>query len=188
VGFFSSENFPQKWFSRYSELLPSVSKVKDGYTRSKDKMDILDLIKKDHRKIETLFSAIETTDDTQKLYECFNQLYEEINLHAEVEEQTFYPAILEYCENTEEVIDEAQNDHDEAKQLLEEIESLSPTSAEFKQKIRELKQVIQHHVQSEENQVFSSARQCITEEERSQLGSDFEAVKSQLQSDMSIMS
>ncbi len=151
-------------------------------------MDILDLIKKDHRKIETLFSAIETTDDTQKLYECFNQLYEEINLHADVEEQTFYPAIRDYCEDTEEMVDEAQNDHHEAKQLLEEIEFLSPTSAEFKQKIRELKQLIQQHVQEEENELFSQARQCMSEEKRSQLGTEFEAVKRQLQSEMSIMS
>ena len=150
-------------------------------------MDILDLIKKDHRQIETLFSEVETTDDTQKLYQCFNQLYEEISLHTEVEEQTFYPAIRDYCEDADELVDEAQGQHDEAKQLLEEIESLSPTSAEFQAKIRELKQAIQHHVQEEETQVFSQARQCMSEAKRLQLGNEFEAVKSQLQSEMSIM-
>ncbi len=150
-------------------------------------MDILDLIKKDHRKVASLFSQIETTDDTQKLYECFNQLYEEISLHTEVEEQTFYPAVRD-CQDTGQLVDEAQAAHDEAKQLLEEIEDLSPTSMEFKAKILELKQVIQQHVQEEENKVFSQVRQCLSQEERSQLGSKFEAVKSQLQSEMSVMS
>lgn len=149
-------------------------------------MDILDLIKKDHRKVETLFSEIETADDTQKLYKCFNQLYEEISLHAEVEAQTFYPAIRE-CGDTGELIDTAQKEHGEAKQLLEEIESLSPTSEEFKAKIRDLKQVIQHHVQEEENQVFSQARQCMTQEKRSQLGSEFEMVKSKLHQEISVL-
>ena len=148
-------------------------------------MDILDLIKKDHRKVETLFSDIESTDDPQKLYECFNQLYEEISLHAEAEEQIFYPAVRD-CENTEELVDEAQNEHDEAKQMLEELEDFSPTSAEFQQKISQLKQIIQHHVQSEENEVFSQVRECMSAEEREQLGSEFEAVKSQLQSELAI--
>jgi len=150
-------------------------------------MDILDFIKKDHRQIDTLFSEIEATDDTQKLYHCFNQLYEEINLHAEVESQTFYPAIRE-CTDSDGLVNEAQKEHDQAKQLLEEIEFLSPTSEEFKAKIRELKQVIQHHVQEEENEIFSQVRQYMNEEKRAQLGREFEAVKSKLHSEMSIAS
>jgi len=150
-------------------------------------MDILDLIKKDHRKLASLFSQIETTDDTQKLYGCFNQLYEEISLHTEVEEQTFYRAVRD-CHDTSHLVDEAQAEHDAAKHLLEEIEDLSPTSMEFKAKINELKQVIEHHVQEEENILFSQVLQCLSQEERSQLGNEFEAVKSHLQSEMSVMS
>jgi len=56
-------------------------------------MDVLDLIKTEHRQIETLFSEIESTDNLHKLYECFNQLFNGLNLYADVEEQTLYPAI-----------------------------------------------------------------------------------------------
>jgi len=59
---------------------------------------------------------------------------------------------------------------------------------EFKAKINELKQVIEHHVQEEENILFSQVLQCLSQEERSQLGNEFEAVKSHLQSEMSVMS
>jgi hemerythrin superfamily protein len=152
----------------------------------KDKMDVLDLIKAEHRQIETLFSEIESTDDTYKLYECFNQLSNGLNLHAEVEEQTFYPAIRN-CKNTKELVEVAQEEHDKAKQMLEELEYLSPTSGEFKQKIAELKQLIQHHLHEEENEVFSQVRECMSQEEREQLGSEFEAVKSKLH-EMSVAS
>ena len=150
-------------------------------------MDVLELIKADHRRVETLFSEIEGTDEPQKLYECFNQLYNALNVHVEVEEQTFYPAIRQ-CQDTEKLVDEAQSEHAEAKQMLEELEFLSPTSAEFKQKIGSLKQAIQHHVQEEENEVFSKVRECMSQKEREQLGSEFEALKSRLQSEMSVAS
>lgn len=151
-------------------------------------MDILDLIKKEHRKVEALFSEIESTEDTQKLYEGFNQLYEEISLYVEVKEQVFYPAIRKHCEDTEELVGEAQKEHDQVKQLLEEMESLSPTSKEFQAKIRELKQVIQHYTKEEENQVFLRVRESMSNETRIRLGSEFEQVKKKLQSEMSIFS
>ena len=150
-------------------------------------MDVLELIKADHRLVETLFSEIESTDDPHKLYEGFNQLYKALSVHTEVEEQTFYPAIR-HCQNTEELVNEAQKEHDNAKQMLEDLASLSPTSAEFNKKIGNLKQVIQHHVQEEENAVFSQVRECMSEEERKQLGSEFAAVKSKLQNEMSVAS
>lgn len=153
----------------------------------KAKMDVLDLIEADHRQVETLFSEIESTDETQKLYECFNQLYNALNVQVEVKEQTFYPAIR-HCQNTDELVDAAQQEHEAAKQMLEELASLSPTSAEFKQKIGELKRAVQHHLQKEENEVFSQVRECMSQEEREQLGSEFEVVKSKLQSEMSFAS
>lgn len=151
-------------------------------------MDILELIKSDHRQIETLISEIQKNDNPQKLYECFNELYNALSLLAEAEKQTFYPAVRRCQEDTKELIDVACKEHNQAKQMLEHLESLSPTSAEFNQKIAELKQVIQHHVQEEESEVFSQVSEYMSQEEREQLGGEFAAVKSKLQSEMSIAS
>lgn len=151
-------------------------------------MDVLDLIKTEHRRIQTLFSEIESTNNPHKLYECFNQLFNGLNLYAEVEQQTLYPAIRRHCQDIRELVDAAQQDHHKAKQILEELEYLSPTSREFKQKIADLKDVIQHHVQEEENEVFEQVRECMSQEDREQLGSEFKAVKSKLQSEMSVAS
>ncbi len=139
-------------------------------------MDVLELIKADHRLVETLFSEIEKTDDTHKLYDSFNQLYEALNVHAEVEEQVFYPAVRDR-QDTEKLVDEAHKEHEEAKQMLEDVSSLSPTSAEFKAKIRELKQTMQHHIQEEENEVFSQVRQCMSDKKLEQLGNQLRETK-----------
>ncbi len=149
-------------------------------------MDILDLIKKDHCQVETLFKEIENSNNNQELYDRFNELYKEINLHAKVEEQTFYPAICEYEDNNQ-LVNEAQKEHDEAKELLEEIASLSPASTEFEKKIRQLKEAIQHHVQEEEKEMFSLVSECMSAEEREQLGREFTASKSQLQNEISAL-
>jgi 50S ribosomal subunit-associated GTPase HflX len=148
-------------------------------------MDVLELIKAEHRLVESLFSEIENAEDTHKLYDSFNQLYEALNVLAEVEKQVFYPAIRN-CIDIENLVDAAQKEQNEAKQMLEDVSSLSPTSAEFKAKIRDLKQAIQHHIQEEENEVFSQVLQCMSQEERSQLGSEFEVVKSKLQTEISV--
>ena len=148
-------------------------------------MDILDLIKKEHRKIEALFSEVEQSD-AQKLYECFNELHQEISTHTEAEKQTLYIAVRN-CENTDELVDKSQSEHEEASQLLEEIEFFSPTSTEFKAKIQQLKQVILQHIQEEENEMFSQARQGISEEQLSKLATEFGAAKRKLQTEMSVV-
>ena len=150
-------------------------------------MDVLDLIRAEHSRVKTLFLEIESTDDPRKLYDCFNQLYNALNVHAEAEEHIFYQAIRD-CQGTDELVDAAQRDHEEAKQMLEDLASLSPTSVEFKQKIGQLKQVIQLHVQEEENEMFSQARECISQEGREQLAKEFEAVRSKLQVEITVAS
>lgn len=141
-------------------------------------MDILDLIKKYYQQVEAMLSNLETAEDIQELYDCFNKLYEEISLHAEVKQQVFYPAIGN-CQNTDELVNKVQNQDKTVMQMLEEIESFSPTSAEFKQKISKLKQIIQQHVQEEEHKVFPLVRDCMSEAEREKLGKGFAEVKNQ---------
>lgn len=145
-------------------------------------MDILDLIKNEYRQIETLFSEIESTSDTVKLYKGFNKLSEEINLHTEVKAQTFYPEIHQLGEKKE-LIDTALREHKEIRQMLEEIESLSPTSQEFQTQVQVAKQLFQRHIQEEEK-VFSQVRQHMSEAKRRELASKFVAAKSKLASDL----
>lgn len=150
-------------------------------------MDVLELIKTEHRQVEKLFSEIENTDNAKKLQTLFDQLYKELTLHAEVEQLTIYPAMREY-EETAELLEEAEEEHVEARVMLEEIKPLGPTSSEFKAKISQLKEAVQHHVQEEESEIFSAVRQCMSEEELKQLAQEFKQAKSKLQDDISVAS
>ncbi|MBD1860313.1 MULTISPECIES: hemerythrin domain-containing protein [Trichocoleus] len=151
---------------------------------AKDKnQNILDLIATDHRKVEQIFSQIESASNLEQLYRYFNQLYKEVNLHARAEELVFYPGLREY-EDTDAMIAEAESEHEEAAALLEEIKALSPDSAEFKEKIAELKKAILHHVQEEESEVFETARDGMDEQQLKQLGQEFQEAKTKLEDEV----
>ncbi len=146
-------------------------------------MQIFELLKKDHRKVEKLFSEIEGTAEPKKREKLFEQIYKELSMHAEAEELTFYAAMREY-EETEALLDEAEEEHVEMKVMLEEMKSLDATSPDFAKKLLDLKNAVQHHVEEEESEVFPTVEDCMDEEELEQLADDFKQTKTQLQEEM----
>ncbi|MDZ8050829.1 MAG: hemerythrin domain-containing protein [Aulosira sp. ZfuVER01] len=144
--------------------------------------NILSLIEAEHRQVEKLFAEIEKADSNE-LYECFNEIYKALTLHAKSEELVFYPAMREY-EETEQYIEEAEAEHEEAKILLEEIKSLKPTDSEFKTKINSLKKAVQHHVKEEEIEIFSAISECMSEQQLSELGKEFQKTKAKLEEEV----
>jgi hemerythrin superfamily protein len=151
----------------------------------KDEMDLFELIEAAHRKVETIFSEIEKTKGSKKLDQYFNQLYKELNVHAQTEELTLYPAMRDH-DDIKELVNEAEQEHTEVKVLLEQMKSLDATSSEFKEKISTLKEAVQHHVEEEENEVFPKVRQSMSDEELKQLAKEFEETQSKLQQDLSV--
>ncbi|MDZ7957829.1 MAG: hemerythrin domain-containing protein [Aulosira sp. DedQUE10] len=140
--------------------------------------NILSLIEAEHRKVEKLFAEVEKANPYQ-LYECFNEIYKTLTLHARCEELVFYPAMLQYRE-TEKYVNEAEAEHEEAKILLEEIKSLKPSEPEFKAKINQLKNAVQHHVQEEETEIFNAISDCMSYEQLSDMGKEFQKTKARL--------
>jgi len=134
-------------------------------------MDIFQLLKKDHKKVTSIFGKIEDTTHRalktrQKL---FNQLKEELEIHTEVEERVFYPA-LERNEETKEMISEARKEHEEAKELLEELTAAQQDTDEWMNKLSELKKEVKHHIKEEEGEIFPRAKQVLDEDQSDQLG------------------
>lgn len=147
--------------------------------------DILTLIEADHRKAEQLMTELENTKDSKKTQSLFKEIYKELTLHAKAEELVFYPAMEEYDE-TEEYIEEAEQEHDSVKVLLEEMKKLQPGDAEFQAKFEALKEAVNHHVEEEESEIFEVVRECMEEDELKELGQEFQAAKTRLEADVKI--
>jgi hemerythrin superfamily protein len=117
-------------------------------------MNILELLKEDHRKVERLFQKVEATEESEHP-ELFEQIKQELELHAHIEETLFYPRLQE--EGDEELKDitlEGIQEHHQVKIFLREISDLADESEQFDPKLKVLMENVTHHVQEEEGEMF----------------------------------
>jgi hemerythrin superfamily protein len=141
---------------------------------------VTDIVHMDHGQVKELFKEIENTDDPQKLQEFFNQLYRDLSIHAEAEENTWYPMLLKYDDSMQ-TTEEAYREQDQAKSLLRELRQLGTMNPQFKEKIQTLKEAIQEHVDHEERDLFAKLREHMSEAQLVELGKEFQLVKKRLQ-------
>jgi hemerythrin superfamily protein len=115
------------------------------------------ILKEDHRKVKKLFAEFEKLDegDEAEMARIFEEVKKEITLHAEIEEEFFYPA-LEKAEDeeAEELVLEAHEEHRLVKQLIEEISGLTADDETFCAKMKVLKDSVLHHAEEEESEFF----------------------------------
>jgi hemerythrin superfamily protein len=154
-------------------------------TQNTDKQDmnIQTLIRLDHNKVNTIFTEIGATKDPQKLQEYFGQLYKDLLVHAQAEEEVVYPRVRSFYgdDNTQELYDEQA----QMKRMLDEIKAMDPTKAdEFRSKIKDVMDVVGDHIRQEEFSMFLAIDKNCSEEEKEQMATEFKATKSKLQQEM----
>jgi iron-sulfur cluster repair protein YtfE (RIC family) len=143
-------------------------------------MNAFALLKADHEKVAGILETIEGTTEraVKGRAELFAQLRAELDLHAMIEEEIFYPA-LEDTEEAREITLEAYEEHRVVKQLLAELEAEPKDSEQWTAKFMVLKENIEHHVEEEEGELFKKARQALSEEEIETLGAQLQDAKQQ---------
>lgn len=124
-----------------------------------DKQDAIALLKADHRKVEELFERFENARGEGSKQKIALDICLELTVHAQIEEEIFYPA----CEGKieEDLLKEAYVEHDGAKVLIAEIEAGAPSDDFYDAKVKVLSEQIEHHVEEEEKRMegmFSQAR------------------------------
>ncbi|MCC3416877.1 MAG: hemerythrin domain-containing protein [Microcoleus sp. PH2017_29_MFU_D_A] len=168
-------------WARVQDAMAAMTGIIGGaVTRTKEEMNITEIISMDHRKVDTIFMEIEKTDNPQKLQEFFGQLYKDLSVHAEAEEQIVYPAVRSYYSDTQELYDEQAA----MKQMLAQIKALNPSSSDFKAQIQQLKKAVQDHVKEEENDMFPQIRRNLSEAQMEQMATQFKEAKSTIQQEM----
>jgi hemerythrin superfamily protein len=145
-------------------------------------MTIREIIRMDHAKTNTLFTEIGASNDPQKIQEYFGQLYKDLNAHAQAEEQIVYPRVRSFYgdSDTQELYDEQA----EMKQKLDEIKALSPSSSQFKDKVKQLMDAVGDHIRQEESTMFTAIGNNLSHEQEKQMATEFKTAKSQLQQEM----
>ena len=145
-------------------------------------MNAFQLLKEDHKKVSGIFQQLEPTTERalKTREELFTKLKQELDIHTQIEETIFYPAIKDAHE-TREITLEGFEEHHVVKMLLGELEAMPVDTEEWAAKLKVLQENVEHHVEEEEEEMFQKARQVLSEEEINTLGAQMEEMKKRLQ-------
>jgi hemerythrin superfamily protein len=132
---------------------------KNGKTRAPKTQDAIELLKADHRQVEEWFEQFEKTRSDSKKSDLADKICTALKVHAQIEEEIFYPAFIEATED-EDIHHEAVVEHAGAKKLIAEIEASGPEDEYYDAKVKVLSEMIKHHVKEEEQRdgMFAEAR------------------------------
>ena len=122
---------------------------------------LIEMLKDDHEKVMDLFEEIEENgSEAEQAQMLFDQIQKELQVHMEGEEKFFYPA-LEQEEDAREQVLEAYEEHNVVKMLLKQFGKQRPGDERWMAKVKVLKEIIEHHVEEEEKEMFKMARKAL---------------------------
>lgn len=147
-------------------------------------MDAIQLLKADHQKVKALLAELSET--TARAVKKRADLLAEISLnlkaHTQIEEEIFYPAFKQAGEKEEaKMYFEAMEEHRAAGELvLPDLLNTDTGSEKFSGRAKVLKELVEHHVKEEEEEMFKEAKKLFSREELNDLGARMEQRKSEL--------
>jgi hemerythrin superfamily protein len=137
------------------------SKKQNGPRRASGRpTDAVALLKADHRKVKGWFEEFESARKAARKQELASSICRALRIHMTVEEEIFYPAFLAATQD-DDLKDEAEVEHDGAKNLIGKIEKSSPAAELYDAQVHVLSEMIKHHVKEEEQPggMFAEARE-----------------------------
>lgn len=141
--------------------------------------DAITLLKEQHEEAKKLLGAVANTTDrgVRTRTELLDKIQSELTKHMLIEEEIFYPAFKEAVERKKDkrLYYEAQEEHKAAKKVLRDIVRADVGSVAFGGKAKVLKELIEHHAQEEEDEMFPRAREVFDKAELVDLGERMEA-------------
>lgn len=161
----------------------STSKAAPRSTAKTATPDAIKLLKDDHRQVEEWFDEFENTNSDAKKQKLATNICMALRVHTQIEEEIFYPACRE-AGVEDDMMDEADVEHDGAKRLIEEIEAGGPGDDHWDAKVTVLGEMIKHHVKEEEQRdgMFAKAKQA--DLDLKELGAELKQRKDELMKQM----
>ncbi len=140
----------------------------------------IEIIKRDHRSVETLFKEYEDVDDqafeTKK--KIVDRITQELRLHTRMEETLFYPKVKEIFEQEDKkMVEEAHTEHEVARRLLEELSVTHTEDPQFDARVKVLNENVTHHIMEEEEELLPKAENLLSKEDLERIGEEMQAFK-----------
>jgi iron-sulfur cluster repair protein YtfE (RIC family) len=126
--------------------------------------DACELLDADHIAVKHLFveyarlamaAPQESIDERTQLA---SRICQELTVHAQIEEEIFYPALRKGAPDARELLDEAMAEHQEAKAFIAQIQAMPAADAQMDELVAQLACAIEHHVKEERDKLFPKAK------------------------------
>jgi iron-sulfur cluster repair protein YtfE (RIC family) len=160
--------------------MPAISKRRSKPIRSRARatVDAISLLKQDHQKVRQLLKRL-VSNGTEDLLE---EIEDALRVHTQIEEEIFYPAFKEAVESQkdEHLYYEALEEHHIVDLVIPEIKASTEGSEQFDAKAKVLKDIVEHHAEEEEKEMFPKARKAIGAARLRELGEELQDRKQQL--------
>jgi hemerythrin-like domain-containing protein len=116
------------------------------------------LLKKQHQEVKGLFRKIDKTEQASTRQDLMSQIIQKLTVHSTIEEEIFYPAVRSLgSQKAEDTILEALEEHHVVKLVLEELPEIDPEDEHFSAKMTVLSELVEHHADEEEDEMFTLA-------------------------------
>jgi hemerythrin superfamily protein len=136
------------------------------------------MIRQDHKKVEGLFKKFQQTRGAQAKRRLAENAMAELEVHAALEEEIFYPAVKKEVDDGS-MVQEALEEHQTVKQLISELKGMDEADEEFESQFSQLVENVQHHVEEEENEMLPKVEE--SELDLNSLGQQMTQRKQELQ-------
>ena len=135
--------------------------------------DALAMLKADHQRIRDLVAHYEATTNSEAQWTIAEDVLGELEVHAQLEEQIFYPAVADQSDEGERLAQGSLEEHQILRHLMQELRGMGPQIRGFDAKVKDLIHNVEDHVEDEEAEMFPFAEVALQED----LGALMEAMR-----------
>ena len=121
------------------------------------KKDAIALLKADHEAVNQLFDEFEKTHSVSNKKALVAEICTALTVHAQIEEEIFYPAVKAALKDKV-LVPEATVEHAGVKDLIAQLEGVSPDGEMYDAKVKVLSEYVKHHVKEEQTEMFAKAK------------------------------
>ena len=119
--------------------------------------DATAMLKADHKLVAGLFEEFEKTKSDARKTSIVAQICKELTVHAQIEEEIFYPAVKAALKDHE-LVPEATVEHASVKDLIAAVQDKAPYGEMYDAKVKVMGEFVKHHVKEEEKEMFVKVR------------------------------
>lgn len=147
-------------------------------------MNAIELLEQDHVRVKDILTQLsESTDRAiKKRTDLLAKLEVELTIHTQLEEEILYPAFKEAGGKEQDIMYyEAKEEHRTVDSLvLPDLKVTDPGSPEFAGRVKVIKELLEHHIEEEEEEMFPQCKELLGKERLEEIGAQMETLKAEI--------